>query len=208
MIRHYKTPYYMQRLFPSCIWKKESQKSIYLTFDDGPDEYATPWVLDLLKNSASKATFFCLGKHLHKNQHLLGKIISEGHLIGNHTFDHLNGWNTGNHDYLENIQKCDKALEAHGVVNAFYRPPYGRIKRSQLKLLDNKKIIMWSHMAYDFDSNADMKRAFAILSQAPAGSIITFHDNQKAFKNLMLVLPDLIASFKERGLRMETLEND
>lgn len=207
-MRFYKTPFITRWLYPSLIWKKSSNDSIYLTFDDGPNPEVTPWVLEELNKVGAKATFFCLGRNAKNNESLVEEIKKNGHLIANHTFSHLKGWKSNDAEYLKDVKKCDEVLSAFGIENNFFRPPFGRIKRSQVSALKNKRIIMWSHLAWDFDQNLDYQKSLKALKRAKPGSILTFHDNEKAFENLKKILPELLNHFKSKGFRIETLEHD
>jgi peptidoglycan/xylan/chitin deacetylase (PgdA/CDA1 family) len=127
-----KTPFFLKKLYPSSlIWNQSrTHKVIYLTFDDGPIPIVTPWVLKTLKNFNAKATFFCIGENITKHPEIFSQLKAEGHAIGNHTYNHLKGWLTDDETYLENYQKCQKLTKTN-----LFRPPYGKMKRSQMKLL-------------------------------------------------------------------------
>jgi peptidoglycan/xylan/chitin deacetylase (PgdA/CDA1 family) len=149
-----KTSPLLSALYPDCLWKvKEESKVIYLTFDDGPIPEITPWVLDCMQEHQAKATFFCIGKNVEAHPDIFKRIVDEGHAVGNHTFDHLNGWKTNNEDYYNNIAQCDATLAKHGVQSgALFRPPYGKLTLSQyLHLKKQYKIIMWDVLSFDFD---------------------------------------------------------
>ena len=120
------SPPWLQWLYPSLTWhKSRKEKSVYLTFDDGPIPVVTPFVLNTLKNFNARATFFCIGDNAAKFPDLYSDLISSGHTVGNHTFNHLKGWNTANKDYLSNIAKCSELIPSN-----LFRPPYGKIKKS------------------------------------------------------------------------------
>ena len=122
----FRTPILAKLFFPG-IWKGEAN-TIYLTFDDGPHEEITPWILSLLDKYQVKATFFCVGQNIEKNFDLFHEIKSKGHRLGNHTFEHLRGRNTANKAYLDSIEKTEKHTQSN-----LFRPPYGSIKKAQLK---------------------------------------------------------------------------
>jgi peptidoglycan/xylan/chitin deacetylase (PgdA/CDA1 family) len=156
-----KTPTIIQRFFPSIIWKKEtSKKKIWLTFDDGPDEKITIFLLNLLKRLQIRATFFLIGKQVVKYPELARKIIEEGHTIGNHSYSHLNGLLTSNKIYYDDIDKAQK------IVNSkIYRPPYGKISPIQLRKLKAKyKIITVGVTAAMVVINVDLPIPVARLS--------------------------------------------
>ena len=138
----------MKWCYPSLIWEiKTKKKEVFLTFDDGPDPNVTPWVLDQLKVFKAKATFFCVGNNVEKFPDLYDRIINEGHSVGNHTYSHVNGWETDYEKYIVNVKKC-----SHVFGSSLFRPPHGRINRRQIKKLKSTyKIIMWSLLSGDFD---------------------------------------------------------
>ncbi|MEM6735910.1 MAG: polysaccharide deacetylase family protein [Bacteroidota bacterium] len=208
MIRLYRSSSFHKSVYPSLVWKKESKQSIYLTFDDGPTPTVTSWVLDQLKKVEAKATFFCLGKNLSRNPSLAKRMLSEGHLLANHTHVHLDGWLCSDTDYLNDIEKCELELKKLGVNNRLFRPPYGRIKRSQIKKLKHKEIIMWNLLSWDFDSRMNIFRSIRFMQSAVPGSILVFHDHLKSFENLKIMLPELLQHFYSKGFFLERLDHD
>lgn len=205
MIRFYKTPWITQTRYPELIWKLDSEDSIYLTFDDGPSPEATPWVIDELNKAKAKATFFCQGKNIKAYASIVQSLIDNGHVIGNHTQNHLNGWKTMTLDYLDDIRKCDNELMNFGIHNQLFRPPYGRIKKNQISRLKNRRIIMWSYLSWDFDLKLDTEKSLEKLKEAGPGSILAFHDSAKAFKNLRIILPEILSHFSSKGLKFEAI---
>ena len=196
-----KMPSFVQRLYPERIWAfSRTSKSVYLTFDDGPIPEVTPWVLDELKRHGAKATFFCIGDNVEKHPNIFRRIISEGHSVGNHTFNHLNGWKIKTEEYVENVEKCETSLHTNSDPNAYqdsklFRPPYGRIKASQAKILRKKgyKIVMWDIISYDFDASISPEKCLQnVLGNIKPGSVVVFHDSLKAEKNLRDVLPKVL----------------
>ena len=206
MYRMFKTNRFLKLFFPKYIWElPNSEKKIYLTFDDGPIPEITEWVLGLLKKENIKATFFCIGENIQKHPEVFKQIISENHTIGNHTFNHLKGWNTSTKKYLENVELCNSVFEKYSISNfqsKLFRPPYGKITPWQayrLRKLDYK-IIMWDVLSYDFDNSLNPDDCLQnTLKNTSNGSIIVFHDSIKARRNLQLVLPKLIQQLKEKG---------
>ncbi|MCC9042492.1 polysaccharide deacetylase family protein [Myroides sp. M-43] len=199
-------------LFPKYTWKrKTNQKTVYLTFDDGPIPDVTEWVLDILKQYDVKATFFCIADNVRKHPHIFKRIINDGHQIGNHTFNHLNGWKNENEYYLNNIQLAKEEMSKHLSIDRqtlLYRPPYGKIKKSQANKVLNKghEIIMWSHLTKDYDKTITPEECYkrAIASMAP-GSIIVFHDSIKASHNLYYALPKTIELLLSQGYSLDIL---
>lgn len=192
--------------YPSLTWKiKTSEKILFLTFDDGPFPEITSWVLKELEKYKAKAVFFCIGENLEKYPEFAKKIVEKGHKIGNHTYNHLNGWEVGGAEYLENTEKCEMLISQHSNEKLF-RPPYGRISRSQIKLLQNKdyKISMWDVISGDFDTKITSEKCYQnVIRNAEKGSIVVFHDSQKAFSHLQETLPRVLKYYSEKGFRFK-----
>jgi peptidoglycan/xylan/chitin deacetylase (PgdA/CDA1 family) len=199
-----KTPWILKKLYPSLIWDiKTEAKKLYLTFDDGPHHKATSFVLDTLKHYNAKATFFCIGKNVVENRTIYDRIITEGHTVGNHTQNHLNGWKTDDKTYIDNTKQA-----ALNIDSKLFRPPYGRISKFQIKLLQqlNFKIIMWDVLSGDFDVTISKEKcADNVILQANVGSIIVFHDSEKAWERLEYALPKVLKYFKEQGFEFCSL---
>jgi peptidoglycan/xylan/chitin deacetylase (PgdA/CDA1 family) len=196
--------------FPRYVWEiPNSEKKVFLTFDDGPTPEITEWTLSQLKQYNAKATFFCIGNNIEQHPQLFHKVTAAGHAIGNHTFDHLKGWKTATENYLQNIKQCDNSIRKLHVENCkLFRPPYGRIKKSQAKpLLEaGYKIIMWDILSADFDQAISPEKCLEnVLSNVRSGSIIVFHDSVKAFRNLEYALPKTLAFLKEKGFVCELI---
>ncbi|MEO5889287.1 MAG: polysaccharide deacetylase family protein [Ferruginibacter sp.] len=206
MLYFVKTPGWLKKLYGGCTWQMpQDEKIIYLTFDDGPHPDATPFVLDTLKRHQAKATFFCIGKNVLEQPALYKRIILDGHAVGNHTFNHLNGWKTENDIYMHNIAEAKKYIDSN-----LFRPPYGRISKFQLKLLaaDNYRLkaIMWSVLSGDFDIKLSKEKCLKnVLDNSNSGSIIVFHDSKKAYEKLVFTLPKVLEYFTERGYRFEKI---
>jgi peptidoglycan-N-acetylglucosamine deacetylase len=198
-----KTPNFIKWLFSNHIWSLPNNgKKIYLTFDDGPTPDVTNWVLELLRKNNIKATFFCIGDNVEKFSNIFQQIINDGHVIGNHTFNHLNGWKTSTDDYVENAYRCLDYSAINAEYSSLFRPPYGKIKPSQSKKIQEFgfKIIMWDVLSADFDQSIAPEKCLKNATQKVTnGSIIVFHDSLKAFKNLEYALPKTIEILKAKG---------
>ncbi|MBW4359519.1 polysaccharide deacetylase family protein [Flavobacterium taihuense] len=210
-----KTHILIKKTFSNYIWNiPNAENKIYLTFDDGPTPDITEWVLEELKKHKAKATFFCIGKNIKNHPAIFHKIVNEGHSIGNHTHNHLKGWNTSTEDYLDNISLCKFEIDnlnsaIYNLQSPLFRPPYGKIKKSQSKKLRQLgyKIIMWDVLSADFDQTISPKECLEnVLQNVEAGSVIVFHDSCKAFRNLEYTLPKILQILKERGFRFSAIQ--
>ncbi len=206
-----KTPWLLKQMYPGCIWNIPTpENEVYLTFDDGPHPVATPFVLDTLKEFNAKATFFCIGKNVKENPSLYSRILEEGHQTGNHTQNHLNGWKVSDREYLENIMEAKTFIDSR-----LFRPPYGKITRFQIKLLTENapkqtsfKIIMWDVLSADFDLKLNGNQcADKVLKNVKKGSVVVFHDSQKALPRLKIALPIVMEELTKRGLLCRTIGN-
>ena len=203
-----KTPGWLKRIYDRYIWNMPSdEKAIYLTFDDGPHPAATPFVLKQLRQYNALATFFCIGKNVVSHRELYNQIINEGHATGNHTYNHLNGWKTANDAYMKDI-----ALASAVIDSDLFRPPYGRITSFQAKNLKpvmrgkNPRVIMWDVLSADFDINCSPKQCLAnVLFSVMPGSIVVFHDSEKAYPRLEYALPRILDHFSDKGYAFRSL---
>jgi len=200
-----KTPKIIRSLYKNYIWSvPKKEKVIYLTFDDGPTPTVTNFVLDTLKKHNAKASFFCIGKNIEKHPQLFKSILNNGHTVGNHTQNHLKGWKTNTNEYLLDVENCQKNIDNYVAVKdqKLFRPPYGKIKNKQSKALIDKgyRIIMWSVLSGDFDTKINSETCLKnVVDNTGSGSIVVFHDSEKAFKKLKNVLPKMITHFASLG---------
>lgn len=201
-----KTPWLLKKLYPSLTWhKSRSSHCIYITFDDGPIPIVTPFVLNSLRQFNARATFFCIGDNIHKHPDIYEQLVAEGHRIGNHTYNHLRGWKTGDENYANNFLKCDALMHS-----SLFRPPYGRIKKSQIKGLreinPDLQIIMWDVLSGDFDENLKPEDCLKnVLRHTENGSVVVFHDSLKAFARLKYTLPRALKYWSDKGYTFEVL---
>jgi len=201
-----KSPLLLKWYYPKLTWNKSrDQKVIYLTFDDGPIPDVTTFVLKTLKSFNVKATFFCIGDNIIKHPEIYEQVKVEGHRIGNHTFNHLKGWKTPDHAYIQNFSKCQGLTQTE-----LFRPPYGRIKKSQIagirSVQPDMQIIMWDVLSGDFDTTLAPHKCYEnVIKHTRSGSIIVFHDSLKAFERLEYTLPRTLKYFSEKGYQFGLL---
>lgn len=203
-----KTPWWLKKIYPHRLWSIDTnEKLIYLTFDDGPHPVATNFVLEELKKFNAKATFFCIGKNVVAHPAIYRRIGEEGHRTGNHTYTHPNGWNTKKDIYLGDVAEASKHISS-----ALFRPPYGRLRSGQSKGIEgamnngSAKIVMWDVLSGDFDETIDSKKCLDnVTHNAVKGSIVVFHDSEKTFNTLQMVLPAVLQFFAEKGFEFRSL---
>ena len=201
-----KTPWWLKRIYSGYTWSLPTkEKNIYLTFDDGPHPHATPFVLDELKKYQAKAIFFCIGKNVKAYPEIYQRILAEGHAVGNHTQNHMNGWKTKDEIYLNDIREASQYIDSH-----LFRPPYGRITKFQASHIkaairkDNAKIIMWDVVSGDFDDTLLPQDCLEnVILNTGKGSIVVFHDSEKAFPRLKFCLPETLKFFDQKGFSFQ-----
>ena len=187
----------LQQLFPSLTFRVPAkEKTLYLTFDDGPVPEVTPWVLKTLDEFNASASFFCIGDNIKKHPGLMALLKNSKHSIGNHSMHHLNGWQTQNKKYYSDISECKQFVNSE-----LFRPPYGKIKLSQVWHLKKEfRIIMWDVLSKDYDVSLTGEECFEnVKKNTRNGSIIVFHDSLKAEKRLRFALPATLKYFSDLG---------
>jgi peptidoglycan-N-acetylglucosamine deacetylase len=198
-----RAPLLLRQVYPGAVWRvRTTEKKIFLTFDDGPVPGITPAALSILKEANVRATFFCVGENVRRNPELYAQILAEGHVTGNHTNSHADGWKTSTQLYLREVQQC-----AEAVKSKLFRPPYGRMRRSQLKAIVRKyKVIMWDVLTCDFDAELTKEEVLDLsIGKSRAGSVVVFHDSEKAGEKMLWVLPRYIAEMKKQGFEFALL---
>jgi peptidoglycan-N-acetylglucosamine deacetylase len=196
-------PKVVRILYPQALWRfKETGRTVYLTFDDGPVPEATPWVLSLLKNEGIKASFFCVGENVQKHPELFRQIIAEGHSVGNHTFNHVQGLKLNSDAYFANIEKADRLINSD-----IFRPPHGFLRRSQLSGLKKKyQLVLWDVLSRDFDRKLAPEQVVKnVMDFVRPGSVVIFHDSIKAKENMEQALTVVIEKLKEQGYTFKTI---
>lgn len=208
-MRFYRTPALLPAVFPKLLWRMpDTEKTVYLTFDDGPVPGPTGFVLQTLKQAGIKATFFCIGDNIRKHPDIFLQLTEEGHAIGNHTFNHLNGWKTNTSSYLGNVTACEAIMHQvqPGFTTRLFRPPYGKITPSLINRLSAYRIVMWDVLTYDYVTNLKAETCLLKTLQAIRnGSIIVMHDSLKAWPRLHYVLPRLIYRLSAQGYSFKPL---
>ena len=202
-----KTPFWLRLIYRSCIWRKPTEgKVLFLSFDDGPHPEATPFALEQLALFNAKASFFCIGKNVQLFPEIYAAIITAGHTLGNHTQNHMNGWENKSDHYIADIQAATKVINSN-----LFRPPYGRISFSQIKALRldpalPQQIMMWDVLSGDFDTNITGEQsAQNVIKHAGPGSIVVFHDSAKAMDRLRIALPKVLSHFSKLGYQFKAL---
>ncbi|MGV3459971.1 MAG: polysaccharide deacetylase family protein [Flavobacterium sp.] len=207
-----KTGRIIKQLFGGYVWDLPTgEKVCYLTFDDGPTQEVTEFVLGVLAEHDIKATFFCIGNNIEKHPDIFQRVIAEGHTIANHTYNHLNGWKTDFETYMQNVQQCERSIaDRHSSfkANKLFRPPYGKIRASQARAMRELgyRIIMWDVLSADFDQTITPQQCLQnVVRNVRPGSVIIFHDSVKAEANMRYALPRAIKILKENGYRFKAI---
>lgn len=195
-------PKTLRALYPQCFWNlPNNENKIYLTFDDGPTPELQPFILETLEKYKVPATFFCVGENITKHPLLFNELVKK-HQVGNHTYNHMSGWKNANYTYYKNIKKFEAIYQT-----PLFRPPYGRITRTQAKHISKQyKIIMWDVLSYDYSKATTPKKCLSnVVKKTKSGSVIVFHDNKKAAKNLTYALPRAIEQLLEKGFIFDVI---
>ena len=205
----------IQRMYPYGIFRVGT--AVYLTFDDGPIPEVTPQLLEILDRYGVKATFFMVGENIEKHPEVFEQVVKGGHSIGNHTYNHLKGWDTPLEEYMANVAKWEEAYcrqysEVRGQKaegsRMLFRPPYGKITLKQRIALHKKgyQIYYWDVLTQDYNATKSpewmLKR---IQRETRPGSIINFHDSLKSNERMLEVMPKVIEWLQAEGYELKTL---
>ena len=197
-------PRIVRWLYPQAIWRMDpSVKAVYLTFDDGPIPEMTPWVLDVLDHYGIKATFFLVGDNVRKHPREFAMIKERGHRLGNHTFNHLRGFEWLTKNYLANTDKANELIQTD-----LFRPPHGHMRWLQYEMLRRRyRLVMWDLVTRDYSKHLNGRQVFEKVKRyARNGSIITFHDSIKSKENTMYALPRSIEWLMEQGYEFKVFD--
>ena len=178
---------WLRLLYPKALWRiNPTERVVYLTFDDGPIPEVTPRVLEILRNYGVKATFFMVGDNVRKYPEVFEMVKSDGHRLGNHTFNHLGGIKHSTKDYVLNIHKANAYIHSD-----LFRPPHGWLRHRQYYFLKRHyKLVMWDLVTRDYSKRLNADDVFEnVRRYARPGSIITFHDSLRSVPKLWSALP-------------------
>jgi len=183
---------------------------IALTFDDGPNSRSTPKILDILRSNDVKATFFVLGKFIEKNKDLISREAAEGHVIGNHTFNHAKGTITDIGKINRELSKTDDLISKYsGKPVEYFRPPFGFENwrfLTEAELLDYT-VVLWSLDVADWNRSRTKKDITSkILKLTKNGSIILLHDGGLSREAVIDSLPVVIKELKKKGYKFVTID--
>lgn len=200
-----KTPDLLKPLAGHLLWSLDQySKEVFLTFDDGPTPHITYEVLDILDQFDAKATFFCIGGNVKALPEVYAEILHRGHKTGNHTWNHMSGWSYSDYSYYKNILECSQWVESN-----LFRPPYGQITPSQVRGLKSKyKLVMWDVLSGDWDKNVSPDQCLNnVIKNTKGGSIIVFHDSEKAKKNMLYALQKSLEKLSADGFHFTAIPN-
>lgn len=211
---HY-IPNFIKAVYPNYIWHiPQKEKIVYLTFDDGPEPMVTDWILRQLKKHHAKVTFFGVGQDVVKYPQALTQILTAGHTVANHSYSHLKAGKSDLEAYIADVEQAahllisETVLPDDNIKPYLFRPPYGRITKKQAGKLQSLgyQIVMYNILSGDFDINLDVQKSIQKLKKhIKPGSIIVFHNSLKAFKNLQIILPEILAFLSEKDFEYKTL---
>nr|WP_321453799.1 polysaccharide deacetylase family protein [uncultured Carboxylicivirga sp.] len=200
-------PQMARNFFPGTTWRMPTrEKVVYLTFDDGPIEKITPWVMDLLDQYKIKATFFCVGENADNNQQLVQELLQRGHSVGNHAYNHLPAWKCSRSAYIDNIEKARPFIPGN-----LFRPPHGQLYPWYMSELKRRfsRVVMWDVLSMDYDKRLTKDQVVLnVIKNVRNGSIIVFHDSIKAWDRLSYALPKSIEYILNEGYRFEAIKMD
>ncbi|MBP3613204.1 MAG: polysaccharide deacetylase family protein [Bacteroidaceae bacterium] len=197
-------PTFFRNLYPKALWRMDpNDRSVYLTFDDGPIPVITPWVVELLGRYGIKATFFMVGDNVHKFPQEFMQVVEAGHRVGNHTYNHVKGLFTSTKDYIDNVDQADAFIHSN-----LFRPPHGFLRNAQYRELSKRyQFVMWDLVTRDYSFRLYGEDVLANVKRYTRnGSIITFHDSMRSESNLRYALPRSLDWLLEQGYTFKIFE--
>ncbi|MCI6161014.1 MAG: polysaccharide deacetylase family protein [Prevotellaceae bacterium] len=195
---------WLRWLYPYATWRMDpEERSVYLTFDDGPIPESTPFILNTLRRYGVKATFFMVGDNVRKYPKLYEQIVDEGHQVGNHTMNHLAAFKHWTTTYIINTYKANELIHSH-----LFRPPHGWMRHSVYYWLRKDfTVVMWDVVTRDYSKWMTAENIVDNVKRyVRNGSIITFHDSLKSIEKLHTALPQSIEWMKEQGYEFKIFE--
>lgn len=202
----YKTPRLLKWYYPDLIWDfTTAERCVYLSFDDGPTEEYTHWILNQLNKFNAKATFFCVGNNVNKHPEAFQSILDNGHEVGNHTYNHINGTKHSLLSYLRDVKSCEAQFQSN-----LFRPPHGVMSNKQRIAIGKEyNIIMWDVLSGDFDTTLTGEECYeAVMDNITNGSIIVFHDSKKAWPRLQYALPKILEDLSAQGFNFNVIRQN
>lgn len=210
-------PGLITRLFGYRVFKHGLSKDEFaLTFDDGPDHYYTPQLLDLLKRYDAKATFFVVGSNAERNPELIRRMHEDGHLIGIHNYVHKTNWLMGPGAVKKQIQKTNKIIhEVTGKDTHYYRPPWGIVNLFDFANRSDVQIVLWSAMFSDWRKRIGAERLTKrMLKKLGGGEVFLLHDcgatlgaDNEAPREMLVALERVLDEAQKRGLRSVRIDH-
>ncbi|MCD8073289.1 MAG: polysaccharide deacetylase family protein [Alistipes sp.] len=199
----FRPPRFLRKMMPSLKWELEGDREVFITFDDGPTPGNTEWILETLEKYGARATFFCLGKNAEQHPGTFRKIIDAGHAVGNHTYSHQKGWGMSLGRYVEDVDFAAQFIPGH-----LSRPPYGRIKPSQARVLGERyDLIMWNVLSRDYSQYVSRRQCVRnVTRHLYPGAVVVFHDSPKSSRNMRYALPRVIEYIHSRGWKCSAIE--
>jgi len=202
-----KVPSFVQTWFPNVLWKGEivaNKQTLYLTFDDGPDQKSTPLLLDILSRYNVPATFFLTGQRAEQFPELVDEMKSQGHVLGNHGYQHHSGWQMSIDQFEENTRRGREI-----VGSKLFRPPYGKLTKMQYDSCHRTdQLIYWSLMPGDFLKSVSAQKCKEnIVNSAKNGDIIVLHDQAQLYDKITNYLPWTIATLQDMGYQFGVLSD-
>ena len=167
-------------------------RSLYLTFDDGPNPEHTPPLLDLLDTHDAKASFFLIGEQVERHPALARRIVEAGHALGNHSYSHPQFERLSLTDQFEEIERTDRLLSSmDGRSRHMFRPPRGVLPISMVVrcLRERRRICLWSYDTCDY-SRRPIDQVLPLIQRNPvrSGDILLMHDDAGLALDLLRVL--------------------